>query len=386
MRSRKGFTLIELLVVIAIIAVLISLLLPAVQAAREAARRSQCRNNLKQLGLAALNYVDVNQRFPPTDSVVYDKALGAVCGCGIAGQYNDWNNHMWGERLLAYIEATTVYNRICFNAPNFSPWTAPCGKNYSYKNSGCKCSCACAPNTPEAAVVPAFVCPSTPRPSNPFSEQTGPGWECNYHQACFTFTRLNGASDYQGACGWTTPLSSYWQYGSNNGVKSFCGSGMMHDGEGGWTIEQITDGMSTTMYIAENAGRPNWWTKGGPCGLVNHGLPTMSAKTPIKGWWGTNPGGCWACWQNKGKCVHGSSFCGLTKPASSTAANVIPVCFINCSNENGVPVAFSFHPGAAGMLMCDGSAHMVSEELAVSIAHAFLTPRNHDAVTDQTLQ
>src|SRR5210317_160833 len=64
-RSRKGFTLIELLVVIAIIAILIALLLPAVQSAREAARRAQCRNNLKQLGLAFHNYHDTYRSFPP---------------------------------------------------------------------------------------------------------------------------------------------------------------------------------------------------------------------------------------------------------------------------------------------------------------------------------
>ncbi len=97
-RSRRGFTLIELLVVIAIIAVLIALLLPAVQAAREAARRSQCTNNLKQIGLAMANYVSANVALPPNcmDTNWTSKTPQA-----------NYSSHV---RLLPYMEQTPAYN------------------------------------------------------------------------------------------------------------------------------------------------------------------------------------------------------------------------------------------------------------------------------------
>jgi prepilin-type N-terminal cleavage/methylation domain-containing protein/prepilin-type processing-associated H-X9-DG protein len=109
-RHRRGFTLIELLVVIAIIAVLIALLLPAVQAAREAARRAQCVNNLKQLGLAVMNYHDVNGALPPT-------ALNSSA--------TSTPDFAMKARMLPFLEQTSAYNALnmsfLYNDPtNFS--------------------------------------------------------------------------------------------------------------------------------------------------------------------------------------------------------------------------------------------------------------------------
>jgi prepilin-type N-terminal cleavage/methylation domain-containing protein/prepilin-type processing-associated H-X9-DG protein len=98
--SRRAFTLIELLVVIAIIGVLVSLLLPAVQAAREAARRTQCTNNLKQMGLALHNYLSANSETLPSN------------GFTLSGYPND---HSVIARLLPYMEQASLYNLINFD-------------------------------------------------------------------------------------------------------------------------------------------------------------------------------------------------------------------------------------------------------------------------------
>lgn len=99
-RPRRGFTLIELLVVIAIIAILIALLLPAVQQAREAARRTQCKNNLKEIGLALHNYLSSNRYFPP--SFVSDIATGVNSGGG------EWSVH---ARILPYLDQGNIYKK-----------------------------------------------------------------------------------------------------------------------------------------------------------------------------------------------------------------------------------------------------------------------------------
>ena len=106
LRPPRGFTLIELLVVIAIIAILVALLLPAVQQAREAARRSQCVNNLKQVGLSLQNYHDSNQRFPPGYISTFDNA-GNDLGPG-------WG---WAARLLPFLEQKPLFGTIRLDQP-----------------------------------------------------------------------------------------------------------------------------------------------------------------------------------------------------------------------------------------------------------------------------
>ncbi|MCA9115870.1 MAG: DUF1559 domain-containing protein [Planctomycetaceae bacterium] len=130
----RGFTLIELLVVIAIIAILIALLLPAVQQAREAARRTQCRNNLKQIGIALHNYHDNHRVFP--------SGWVGVNTTGQPDMHEGISGFGWATMLLPMMDQSPMYNRLDFrlsiaDATNSATWLQP---------------------------LPAFRCPSDPSP------------------------------------------------------------------------------------------------------------------------------------------------------------------------------------------------------------------------------
>ncbi len=121
-QQRRGFTLIELLVVIAIMAILVGLLLPAVQKVREAANRSQCQNNLKQLGLALHSYHDANGRFPPGySSYVTNDGSGPASASIDPMTWDAAPGWGWGARLLPFIEQSSISSRIEYDRPIWDP-------------------------------------------------------------------------------------------------------------------------------------------------------------------------------------------------------------------------------------------------------------------------
>jgi len=228
-RMRPAFTLIELLVVIAIIAVLIALLLPAVQQAREAARRTQCKNNLKQLGLAMHNYHDNYNRFAPT---IFAEEGPFTWSDGSKGSYL--------VRYLPYIDQAPFFNALNFslmatawNPGNFEVQNDPQGQAYRQKQ------------------IPAYKCPSEPSPD------LG-GWSAKSNYAC---SMGNQAMVNAGVGGGPAPWGSCPQYQGNNFGTGPAGHGNSHSPQDisgtvsrlNWAakIADMTDGTSNVIAAGE---------------------------------------------------------------------------------------------------------------------------------------
>ncbi|HWL07603.1 MAG TPA: DUF1559 domain-containing protein [Planctomicrobium sp.] len=169
---RSGFTLIELLVVIAIIAILVALLLPAVQQAREAARRSDCKNRLKQIGLALHNYHDTHGRLPSSTVVVNYPAGPDNCNPNTSTGVSQRGS--WAIKILPFLDETPRYNTFDFNSPMASVFTTntstgvvtayganggtPTAQNIAAQaTSNPKFQCPSDPNTPPTVATPNYV-------------------------------------------------------------------------------------------------------------------------------------------------------------------------------------------------------------------------------------
>jgi prepilin-type N-terminal cleavage/methylation domain-containing protein len=179
---RLAFTLIELLVVIAIIAILIALLLPAVQQAREAARRTQCKNNMKQLGLAMHNYLDTFGTFPHS----YDGTLEIFALPGGARTDPSVGSISWICAALPYLDQSPLYNRLDQLGAFSAGWaTYPSGGGYG--NAQVK--------TLALTVIPPLLCPSNPQSK---TNDGNPGSLCYFTSGGYADGGGGGATGYAG--------------------------------------------------------------------------------------------------------------------------------------------------------------------------------------------
>lgn len=256
LRRHAGFTLIELLVVIAIIAILIALLLPAVQQAREAARRTQCRNNLKQIGLAIHNYHDVFRCFP-------------------SGGSGDNSNYSWGQgntgqcmynlrtMILPYIDQAPLYNLMA------AEMTAA-GQPIAYSNPGPPSSAwvtAYRNLSAHKQVMPAYYCPSDPLSAKTSCPQ-GPGWSpqpstaagASYFGCAGPEAQHSQTNDL---CHQTPGCTVYHGSGYFNGAGTPDGAvGMFSLSATRVRVGDITDGTSNTIAAGEErlGMKDNqWW-------------------------------------------------------------------------------------------------------------------------------
>ena len=317
----RGFTLVELLVVIAIIGVLVALLLPAVQSAREAARRIQCQNNLKQMGLAALNYEAATGSLPPGCVAYADDERRENVGTG------------WAIEILPFFEQNTLFDLFDFSGRKHyrNPTNREAGRNR----------------------VDSYVCPS-----DPFEEDTiSPQGE--------NFARLAWAS-YKAVSGTIDPTRTggsalYWDRRYNGtqpedfplmrGALPATGPNYVLKPT---TIAQITDGTSQTALIGE-------WQYESTSGQYDPVLAEGQRKSAWPSPWR---------YHSKGHFIRGSVFRITDFDQCLTVGEQI----YGQSGKFSCYRSFaSFHTGIINFALCDGSVTSLSEDIDEEVYLAYGT-------------
>lgn len=349
MTKRRGFTLIELLVVIAIIAVLIALLLPAVQQAREAARRSQCKNNLKQWGLANHNYHDVFLNFPPMSggtnlSSPNGTNLGAMSGIVMLLPYVE-QQPLWDAIVANTVPATPIYQ-------NGDPCTAPA---------------FLAPGSIEV-----FVCPSSTQSPNTTTQRS----------YCFNIGDLMAATGASPMTTWcsqavTAPatLNLLTAYPTPAAPQNTSESRGPYTVGRTFKIRDILDGTSNTILMAERdlgnpanindiIGRAQNQNPSNPSicqnGVVN-GFYTGAGAAPFATTT-TNPlmSERWAC----GHPYHSAITIGAGAPNSASCLATNNTSWANLQTIlTGFISPSSRHTGGVQVLMADGTVKFVNETI-----------------------
>jgi len=345
--KKRGFTLIELLVVIAIIAVLVSLLLPAVQQAREAARRTQCRNNLKQIGLAFHNYLDVHLKFPMAYLSNADYSTGTVTPRP--------GSMSWPCALLPFIEQTNAYNAI----------TAAGGL---LDDVG---AAAAGSLVAQRTVVPGYICPSAPRSSNIVTGGGPSNPNIPGAPVKSTNTQTGGAMDYISIINFTAGTGIYtaWQAAyptaGSNSAGAMGNAAAFQVGNptplvsqrSGSGIRDMTDGTSNTHLVHEHANRSQGYTRGKPDTFLN---TTVGSA-----------GGSWVSVLQGAAFANGVAFNTAPGTINCNVSTPGGPCLINCSNvvyaSADIAGPYSFHAGASLTLMGDGSVQSTSENVSIAV-------------------
>ena len=325
---RRAFTLIELLVVIAIIAILVALLLPAVQQAREAARRSQCKNNLKQFGLALANYHDVFNVFPMG---------GTVACCDFGPQIG------FIPRLFPYLDQTPIYNQINMLATN--PFINPAASPPAYYPWI---------STP----ISVALCPSD---SHGYAASQINGWSLtNYDGSAgsMTFGSLNGSCNVY----ITGVLIQGWGDGNDPNAVS----GMGSRGGAAIGIKDVADGSSNVLHMGEVLPSCNdhstngglWRENGqsfhaGTAAAINDYTPCQWANTP-----------------------------GLIRFQQCSNAALNPAGPSGWQQWNISWGFRSMHTGGAQFLFVDGSVHFLSQNINY-LTYQYLGGRSDGNVAGQ---
>jgi prepilin-type N-terminal cleavage/methylation domain-containing protein/prepilin-type processing-associated H-X9-DG protein len=345
-RQFRGFTLIELLVVIAIIAVLIALLLPAVQQAREAARRTQCKNNLKQLGLACHNYHDSANQFPQnTDGRAIQAWSGGASWQGGPGSFG------WMIMALPYIDQAPLYNSFNFsdnlssNAPNGIPGWGSTFNSLLAQKSMAAFQCPSNPQTPLVGVDVGAAgggAPSSPGNTAGRTDYVGSmGFVYGDWRNCSAVPtpQNGGGTEIVGQAIWTSMYDNAYLC-RENGVFSLLGSAKMRD---------ITDGTSNTILIMED----NHFQQGPRRPAVATGDAAWASPMAI------------------------TSASILVNQNFSFNADGSMVSGMDSHKCHGIS---SVHVGGAHILMCDGAVRFISANISSVTLQALATRSNSDIV------
>ena len=345
-RSRMGFTLIELLVVIAIIAILIALLLPAVQQAREAARRTQCRNNLKQMGLALHNYENNFRMFP--QAAANGTAMSRLVSGGWAADFAPTVS--FRVMILPYIEQGNLYNKFNFR-----------GHKY-YMGWG-----GASPTTLSLTAVPGFLCPSDPTstgngdnfdPGNQGYVGAGAYYGSNYAAMMnITGQATEGNSPAWDPNGVNTSGDFYNVYlptlqpasGPRQNIKTFGGLPMQF-----LQARDYTDGMSNTVQVVEKFRGKSFVSR-------HCSWPTDPVYGP--GYITDVTGHLCSIWAYEMSVC----FADATRTPNDKATDQIEVFVDNQNVTTGTSPASSAHTGGAFALFGDGTVRFVSDNVNLTL-------------------